>query len=204
MLEDRDSRWIVSPTKIIELSGMFFQSEYGADEGISGSITAVAQDDLRLWIGTSRALHTLEKSQGFVYTYLDQTGLDVRFVAPLSGDYGLVLMSRGAALVDAQSRVMEVYPADFDIREVTDVVMLGEDMWVGTTEGLRRFSVPFKQWSTVYGTKALQRATILRLAVIRELDTRTGLLVPMDLYAMTTGDVFVYRSSLDTWERVGF
>ena len=205
ILDDAERRWIVSPRKILELSGEFFSVEYAAEEGIAGTITAIDQDATRLWIGTTRALQVLEKDRGFIHTFIEERGLDVRYVASLTEDFGIALMSRGAALIDAPSLSMEIFPLpDVDVRDVTDTIFYGEDLWVGTTRGLRRFSVPFKHWNASYGSKALARAAVVRLEAAQTVNPNTGQVIAVELYAVTAGDVFVYRPSLDTWERVGF
>ena len=85
VLDDGVKRWVVSPEMILEFTNGFLTYEYAAAEGISGTILSVSQDPQLLWIGTSKALQTIDKSRSFVRTYIEESSLQAVYVAATCG-----------------------------------------------------------------------------------------------------------------------
>ena len=70
VLDDGVKRWVISPETILEFTNGFLSYEYAADEGIAGTILSVSQDPQMLWIGTTKALQSIDKTRNFVRDYI--------------------------------------------------------------------------------------------------------------------------------------
>jgi hypothetical protein len=202
VLDDGERRWAVTPNAVLEFSNGFLDFEYGAGEGLDGNILSVDQDESRLWIGTTRALQSLDKDLHLVRTYLEDPALEALFVGARRNDQSIAVTSRGVVLTDALSLSLEIYPLEsFDAREVNSVVLFEGNLWAATQHGLRRFSVSFKSWNQNFGPKQLKEENVLRLEVAED---RIGdTVVGHSLYAITGTEVYIYRSGFDSWERLG-
>lgn len=202
LLDADGARWIVTPNAIYQTSNGFLEFEFAADEGLTGSILSFDDDVDRIWLGTTEGIQTLEKRTNFIHTHLDEPFLDTWFVAALRPGWAVALTSRGAVLVDATTRAIEIHPTDeFDMREVTDVVVHEDNLWVGTRRGLVRFNLDWKSWDRAYGGKPLRRSAVLRMEVADEVVNQR--VVSRTLYVVTPGSVFVYRTGFDDFERIG-
>ncbi len=202
ILDDGPQRWIVTPQALLEFTNGFLTFEYGSDEGLLGSILSIMQDSQRLWIGTSRALQTLDKSLHYVRTHLEDPDLQAVSLFLYASDRCVAVTALGIVFVDAGSLTQEVYPLDgFSIREVNDVAFFEGDLWIATSRGLYRFSTTWKSWNQSYGSKMLKRLNVLRLVRTDQQEGRqTG---PASLYAVTMRELFIYRPAFDNWERLG-
>ncbi len=214
ILDDGDSRWIVTPRSVLELSAGHLRYEFGPDEGILGSIQSAAQDGARIWVGTERAIQVIDKDLHFVRTVVDEAGLECRFLASLdrvprfdddvriTPGRAVALTAYGAGVLDGATLAYANYPFDgLDLRRVTDVVLFEDAMWVATRQGLLRFSLSFNSWDDSFANKALHRAAVVRLEIVPEVQGNT--VVGYSLYALTPRGAFVYESAFDRWNRVG-
>jgi len=202
LLDADGARWIITPGAVYQTANGFLEFEFAGDEGLTGSILSFDDDVDRIWLGTTEGIQTLEKRTNFIQTFVDEPHLDAWFVAALRPGWAVALTSRGAVLIEAQTRTTEVHPFDaFDMREVTDVVVHEENLWVGTRRGLHRFNIDWKSWDRSYGGKPLRRSAILRMEVADEIVNQR--VVARTLYVVTPESVFTYRSGFDDFERIG-
>jgi len=202
ILDDGGQRWVVTPNAVLEFNDGFLGFEYGADEGLLGSVLSVYQDLKRLWIGTTRGVQSLDKGLHYVRTYVEDPDMQAVFVSRFAVDECVALTSRGVGFINAGLLTTEIYPLEgFQIREVNDVALFEGDLWVATRRGLMRFSLTWKSWNQAFGSKMLKRLGVIRLERVEE---RIGdRIVAVQLYAITAEDLFIYRPGFDNWERLG-
>jgi len=202
VLDDGVKRWVVSPETILEFTNGFLTFEYAAAEGISGTILSVSQDPQLVWIGTSKALQSIDKTRSFVRTYIEESSLQAVYVVATSPERAVALTSRGVVLLDGLGLAHEIYPFDdFEIRQVFDVVLFEGNVWVASRRGLKRFSTVWKSWDNSFGGKELRRTAVIRLELVPDFVGQSQ--VGESLYAITPQAVYIYRPTFDNWERLG-
>ena len=197
-------RWLLTPTGVcrLEMPDLNVPS-VSAQFPLEGDARATFVDSVFAWVGTTEDLYCIDQEYEDTYRFFDERGMFVwgilgwpsEITYDVKGEErGWYLLTKlGMAEVFQESWSWDTYGFDdFQVGAIRDATDDVDGFWVGTTRGLRWFSVVDRKWDRARVPEELQVDT-----VIHKLEWHGN-----DLYALAENGLFMKTRHSRAWVKV--